>query len=208
FTVGVRSVYGRRSPSLSGALAASLFRGQTFAVSGRLADSSWLRIAYAGAPEVWVLPSYGTLAGRLDRVPVLQELAALPATEATAPAAAPNPADLIRVGVRAREIYQHGLEAGNNPRAFSKVGDCNSATPDFLGVFDSPQGYRLSGVFAGLQPAINNFAGSFARPSQAAVAGFSAAAVLDPAWADPRQCRAGESPLSCEYRLARPSFAL
>jgi len=135
-------------------------------------------------------------------------VASPPSVIETEPAAgALSIAALVHVGSRARAIYQHGLQLGNDPRVFSRVGDCNSAAPDFLGVFDNPQSYRLGGAFASLDGAIANFAGSFARPSQAAVAGFSAAAVLDPAWADPGLCRAGESPLACEYRLTRPSIA-
>src|SRR5579859_1477722 len=209
FTLAVKSVYGRSGPSLTSALAASLFRGQTYRVRGRLADNSWLSIDYAGAPEVWVLPAYGTVAGNLDGVPVLLPPATAPVVMTPAPPApgALAVADLIRVGSRAREIYQRGLQLGNDPHVFSRIGDCSSAAPDFLGAFDNPQAYRLGGPYADLRATISNFAGSFARQSPAAVAGFSAAAVLDPDWADPRLCLAGESPVACEYRLARPSLA-
>ncbi|MGH2524727.1 MAG: hypothetical protein ACRDH2_19645, partial [Anaerolineales bacterium] len=49
---------------------------------------------------------------------------------------------------------------------------------------------------------------SFATPSLAAASGFNVAGPLDPTWANPEWCQAGESPLACEYRVARPSIAL
>ena len=42
------------------------------------------------------------------------------------------------------EIYQRGIEMGNNPHAFSKIGDCGSTPAWFLGDFDrGPRYYRL-----------------------------------------------------------------
>ncbi len=38
--------------------------------------------------------------------------------------------------------------------------------------------------------------------------GFNLASVLDPTWANPAFCRAGESPQACEYRLWRPAFVI
>lgn len=112
------------------------------------------------------------------------------------------------VSERARQIYQHGLALGNNPHAFSVVGDCEGTPSRFLGVFDySTRWYRL-GEYAYLQEAIDHFAGSFGRVSRAANSGFTAAAVLSPAWAHPDFCRSGESPLACELRIHRPSIAL
>jgi hypothetical protein len=114
---------------------------------------------------------------------------------------------LPQVSERAREIYRHGLALGNNPQAFSKVGDSLSVTPFFLASFDDPRSYRLGSRYAGLQDAIDYFAGSFARPSQAAHIGWTTTAVLDPLRANRHACQRGESPLACEYRLNRPSLA-
>ncbi len=114
---------------------------------------------------------------------------------------------LPQVSERAREIYRLGLALGNNPQAFSKVGDCLSVPPFFLAGFENPRNYRLGTEYAYLQEAIGQFAGSFARPSQAARIGFTVNSALDPARADNQFCQRGESPLACEYRLNRPSFA-
>ena len=54
---------------------------------------------------------------------------------------------------------------------------------------------------------IDYFTGSFQRKSAASMRGFTAASALSPVWADPKVCLAGETPLSCEYRLQKPVMA-
>lgn len=109
-------------------------------------------------------------------------------------------------GARVREIFERGQALGNDPHAFSKVGDCNSELPFFLGRFDSGD-YDL-GPYAYLQPAIDYFAGSFGRQSMTVWTGSHAWSVLDPTWANPALCLPGETPLGCEFRLHRPSVVL
>jgi len=67
-----------------------------------------------------------------------------------------------------REIYQNGLELGNNPHAFSKIGDGGAATVWFLIDFDPGGEYLNLGVFSHLQGVIDNSSGSFGRTSIAA----------------------------------------
>ncbi len=109
-------------------------------------------------------------------------------------------------GPRVREIYERGQALGNNPHAFSKIGDCNSELPFFLGRFDSGD-YDL-GPYQYLQPVIDYFAGSFGRQSVTVWTGNHAWSVLDPTFADPTRCLPGETPLACEFRLHRPSVVL
>jgi len=109
------------------------------------------------------------------------------------------------VSARARQIYQAGLEQGNDPRAFAKVGDCNSRIPLFLAPFDGQQ-YRLGPRYAYLQATIDRFADSFQRDSVSARDGFSTSSVFAPLQADPSQCFADEAPVVCEFRLTRPSL--
>ncbi len=114
----------------------------------------------------------------------------------------------VEVSPQAIAIYRRGLALGNNPQAFSKIGDCDATTTWFLGDFDAgPEAYSL-GEYAYLQPVIDYFHGSWGRTSVAVKRGFTAASVLTPLWADPAQCQANETPLNCELRLNRPSFAL
>jgi len=72
---------------------------------------------------------------------------------------------------RVREIYARGLLMGNNPNAFSKVGDCHSTNPYFLADYDlGPDVYNL-GEYADLQLTIDYFHGSLGRASLAAKQG-------------------------------------
>lgn len=117
-----------------------------------------------------------------------------------------------------RALYADGQKAGNNPRAFSKLGDCMTDNAEFLvplakGNYDLRQ-------YGGLKPVIDKFFGaparqgkpwaldSFATPGLSAAGGFNSAGPLDSTWSDPQWCQSGETPLACEYRVTRPSVAL
>lgn len=97
---------------------------------------------------------------------------------------------------------------GNNPRAFSKIGDGEISAEWFLTAFDLGTGYYNLGTDSDLQDTIDFFAGSFGRQSQSARRGFNVQRVLDPSLADAEFCQMGETPLDCELRLHHPSFAL
>src|SRR5512146_2352446 len=59
-----------------------------------------------------------------------------------------------RISPRTIGIYQEGRKLGNNPRAFSKIGDCESTPTWFMGPFDGkPEEYSL-GTYTYLQPVI------------------------------------------------------
>ena len=114
---------------------------------------------------------------------------------------------LPKLSPRAREILAEGITRGNNPRAFSKIGDCESQTDWFLDMYDlGPDHYSL-GEYEALAPVIDYYKGSFGRTSLAARQGFTAASLMSPIWADPQQCEKGETPLACEYRLHKPAVA-
>jgi hypothetical protein len=112
------------------------------------------------------------------------------------------------ISATALQIYQHGLEMGEDPHAFSKIGDCGSTPSWFLGDFDRGPRYYNLGDFTNLEGVIQQFQGSFGRTSLAARSGFNASSVFAPIWADPTQCSADETPLACEYRIHRPSISL
>jgi hypothetical protein len=112
------------------------------------------------------------------------------------------------VGDHAREIFALGQSLGNDPNAFSVIGDCEGTPPRFLGIFDLSTDYYRLGEYAYLQPAITHFAGYFGRISRAGHYGFTTSAVLSPLWAHPAYCYSGETPLACELRINRPSYAL
>ncbi|GAB4552279.1 MAG: hypothetical protein OHK0023_20100 [Anaerolineae bacterium] len=114
----------------------------------------------------------------------------------------------------ARAIYAEGQKQSANAQVFSKVGDCMVSSESFLTPF-AKDGYELA-EFASLQAVINHFnvpiresgETAFNVVSLAAASGFNAAAVLDATWSDPTLCGVEESPLACEYRISKPTFAL
>jgi hypothetical protein len=107
-----------------------------------------------------------------------------------------------------RALYQRGQSAGNNPRAFSKIGDGEISAEWFFTMFDHGKVYYDLGPFQDLAPAIEYFHGSFGRIGIAARRGFNTQRILDPALSDRSLCEAGEFPLVCELRLQRPAFAI
>ncbi len=121
------------------------------------------------------------------------------------------------ISATARAIYLAGVARGNNPRVFSKLGDCMTENPFFLVTFSQGQ-YDL-GQYSDLQSVLDHYKGvparsgswqldSFATVGLAAASGFNVAAPLDATWADPKWCQGGESPAACEFRVAQPSVAL
>lgn len=105
-----------------------------------------------------------------------------------------------------RAIYARGQELGRNPDAFSKLGDSTLLNPHFLGPFDAGT-YNL-GEWGYLQPAIDRYAGSFARHGIGTHHGLHSWTVFDPMWANEKWCLAGEHLLACELRLNNPSLLI
>jgi hypothetical protein len=112
------------------------------------------------------------------------------------------------VSETARELYERGQASGNDPHAFSKIGDGEISTAWFFTAFDLGEDYYDLGPYQDLLPAIDHFAGSFERIGMAARRGFNTKLILDPSASDLNLCESGESPLSCELRLHRPAFAI
>jgi hypothetical protein len=106
------------------------------------------------------------------------------------------------------ETYRKGLLLGNDPHAFSKVGDCQSVVAAFLGVYDQPGVYALPAGEESLQATIDWFKGSWGRESQAVRGGFNVASVLSSFLADPKACQPGQTPLDCELGQHKPSMVL
>jgi hypothetical protein len=113
---------------------------------------------------------------------------------------------------RLREIYRAGQQSGIRSGIFSKIGDSITANKVFLvpfgeGKYDLGEyGYLLDVVlYFSRDPARSG--NSFANDSLAAKSGWRAEHVLDPSKAG-SVCGAGEAPLTCEYRIVRPSIAV
>jgi hypothetical protein len=110
------------------------------------------------------------------------------------------------VSDNARRIYLHGLELGNNPLAFSIIGDCNSTSPFFLSSFD--EGTYNLGAYNDLQAAIDHFAGSFQRGGFSVLVGASVSTILSPLCSDPQMCFPSENPIECEYNRHKPIISI
>lgn len=107
-----------------------------------------------------------------------------------------------------RDVYQFGLEQGNDATHFSVIGDCQNVSSYFLSVFEKPDEYNLGDEYAYLQPTIDYYQGSYSRESVAVKGGFNAAAVISPLRSDPKVCNPNESPLDCELRIWKPSIVI
>ena len=108
----------------------------------------------------------------------------------------------------ARRLYQEGIKQGNDPHAFSKIGDGEISTQWFLTDFDLGEGYYDLGSYQSLSIVIENFQGSFGRKSIAARGGFNTNLILDPSVNDSAFCNPDESPLTCELRIHNPAIAI
>jgi len=243
FTVTVASTYAREQPDWKAKKVASLLNKQTVVAIGRNTDGKWLLIEYPGTKtQVWVAANVGRLEGDLNRLPVLfgttapfeQFVTVTPTVPPKAQTLDPafkmvdNGSLTVNIGTQAhpvpfvvpyniRNIYQQGLQMGNRPDVFAKVGDCESAGVGFLRAF----GYNLYqydlGEYAYLQGVIDRYNSTSPRRDTdnsltyvgvAAHNGFTVWSVLDARWADRNVCYKDETPLACEYRLIKPSVAI
>lgn len=103
-----------------------------------------------------------------------------------------------------REVHQRGLSMGNDPRTFTKLGDCNSMSPDFLHGFGGL--YNL-GEYAYLQPVIDYYHGAFRLPNQATNPGTTTSRLLSTLWTG-EPCMGDELMIDCQYRLDNPSIVI
>lgn len=114
-----------------------------------------------------------------------------------------------QVSAEMRAVYQQGLARGNDPHAFSIIGDCQSQPKVFMGVFDKDPGV-VDSLAPGLQDTVTQFAGSFNRYSPTVKDGSTEGAMLWVDWNDNKEgkCNHGETPIDCELRVHRPSIVL
>jgi hypothetical protein len=107
-----------------------------------------------------------------------------------------------------KELYQAGLEMGNNPQAFSIMGDCHSLPDVFLGRYDkNPEAVKQ--LKPALQETVLHFQGSFNRYSPTVTLGATAGAILWFGWNQNEEgyCLDGEIPIDCELRVHKPIIA-
>jgi uncharacterized protein YraI len=183
--------------------------GTVIPVHGRNDDATWLYATY-NEIDGWVAAQYVELNGAIYDLPVVEVNGEEPPQPPPEPTEPPPQygytVTITGVGLHTREIFQYGQELGNYPNRFTKVGDSETALPKYLAGFDN--GSYLLGTWGHLESAIDYFQGSFEHQSEAAMAGLTINALLDPVWADPELCPPDTNLLECEYQLYKPSVAL
>ena len=107
-----------------------------------------------------------------------------------------------------KNVYQRGLSLGNDPRAFSIFGDCQSRPGDFFGVFETDEA-TIQSLSPELRETVVYFNGSFNRESSTTQDGTTPGALLWDQWHRGQYgCTFAETPIECELRTHRPSFVI
>jgi hypothetical protein len=101
------------------------------------------------------------------------------------------------------DIYLKGVQLGVTPSTFTVVGDCQSASNVFMGIYGTDRN-PIGQDSPDLLETIKDFQASFQHTSVAVRDGLSAPSALDPLWADTSKCGSNESPVACELRLYKP----
>lgn len=189
----------RAEPSTNAEIITELPSGLGLTVTGRTAAGEWLQVITPDNQSGWVASAYLNLNIKLSDVEVIAGVEAGPIGDSAV--------TVSLTGMQA--VYQRGKEKGNNPNLFSKVGDSITVSQEMYDPIG--RGVYNLGEFGHLQAAIDHFwlgENSFTRESLAAGSGWTTSAVLNPKFSKPSLCHATESPLECEYRVARPAVAL
>jgi hypothetical protein len=107
-----------------------------------------------------------------------------------------------------QRVYERGLALGNDPQAFSILGDCQTRPDEFFGVFETDLEVFES-LAPELQETINHFKGSFTRESSTSQDGTTPGSLLWIQWHRGEYgCTFAETPVECELRTHRPSFVI
>lgn len=183
----------------------------------RTADDRWIKVRTTDNLEGWVLNAQLIVEIELANVPAIA--VPTPPSAITPPVADIQPATLEgevwgASRTNLQTILKRGIARGNRVEVFSKIGDSITESVHFLAPFGDKR-YDLQG-YAYLQPAIDYFSqgimyndrNPFNATPIAAKRSWTSATVLDPDYANPQFCQAGESPLECDYAAIAPIVAL
>lgn len=218
----------REGPDTSRTIIVELGTGTSIRVIGRTTDGTWYQVVTPDGRIGWAYGPFITVDGDINTVNILN-IAGGPTPTPVTPGAvvanvsgggslpAANPPLNINVvsGItsRSRQIFLAGQAKGNLSSVFTRVGDSITAAPQFLHQFATDK-YNL-GLYDSLAATVTYFSsinGRGANPFLAASLAernfWRTGDVLNPANAPSDICQPGESPLSCEYRLVRPSVSL
>lgn len=107
----------------------------------------------------------------------------------------------------ARQLWRQGVNEGNNPHAFSILGDCHSQPDVLFGRFADSVLWDTAD-YKPFKKTLKYFRSSWDRSFVTVVNGMSVASALNPTWARSAACKSGETPLACELRLNNPSILI
>lgn len=212
--LGERNNFVRERIGWEGAVMGTVNLNDVFPLLDRQNDSvgdEWLLIELDSEQQGWIYgptanvfiddPSVVTVTVGLNPITDVPRITATPQAQALL-----QQTPILMIGDEINVIFERGQALGNQANRLSKVGDSNSISASFLTPFD--QGNYELGTYPDLAETITYFQGSFGRESQAVKIGMNSATVQDPLFADNTLCQPNETPLDCEYRLHRPSFAV
>jgi hypothetical protein len=196
-----QNAYFRSAPSVNAPTLAPLVQGTSFSVIGRTEDNQWLALS---APNFtgWLPAGFGDVTGDLAQVPVVKQTLPPFAKNANGQAVA----DWIKLGPRAKALYQQAIKSGRDGRVFTIAGDSNSTWQRNIGRIAAGN-FSFAGINH-LRNVVARFDSSFARVSAAVGGGFRAADMFDPAMSHARSkaCRPDEGMFPCELRLSNASI--
>jgi hypothetical protein len=218
------------APELIQDVVGYLNAGTTLTIEGRDETGIWLLVNTPDQQRGWAVTTLTKLENNINLhdLPVLTDvlsnnqstplstpLSANPDTQATIERLLSTPIFYNFDTQAVHDIFQHGQTLGKRADVFTKVGDSNTTSGDFL----YPMGLSNQcdlGPFNYLQDTISYFSvpvpqsdkNSFTHTSIAARKGLSSSAALDPMWAAGNGCAPNENPVACEYRRFQPSIAI
>lgn len=211
----------RTKPNLDGEVLYGLAGLTPLTIVGKTHDEEWYAVRTPYLDGGWVKSDWVELFIELDEVPVawyssLPTGGEEPDVEEPAQVSTPSSAPyrfISGVSDGLRDTYLLGLNLGNRPNVFSKVGDSITVSAGFMTPFGT-HSYRLQ-EHAYLQGVIDYYNASWARThnsfaneSLAAGVGWTSWRLIGSGEGDPDFCNADETPLECEYRWVRPVVAI
>jgi LysM repeat protein len=211
----------RTKPNLEGEVLYGLAALTPLTIVGKTYDEEWYAVRTPYLDGGWVKSDWVESFIDLDEVPIawysdLASEAETPGEAEATPVPTAFPAAygyVSGISDSLRDVYFLGLNLGNRPNVFSKVGDSITVSSAFMTPFGT-YAYSLH-EHAHLQGVIDYYSASWARThnsfaneSLAAGVGWTSWRLIDAGEGDPDFCNPDENPLECEYRWVRPSVAI
>lgn len=203
--------------------------GTTLTIEGRDQTGIWLLVNTPDQQRGWAVTTSTEIENNINLhdLPILSDVTFNSSPARPVPSLSTNPETqatierLLSTPIfhnfdtqAVEDIFQYGQSIGKRANVFTKVGDSNTTSGDFLYPIGLSHQCDL-GPFNYLQETIDYFSApvpessknSFTHSSLAAQKGLSSSAALDPIWAG-TGCAGNENPVMCEYRRFQPSISI